>query len=211
MAWAGGDRIVRVIMRATRGAEQQVNTLHYRLHEVSVGESNDVQALADFFRDNVMTPFRLLYRPDWTIMPVVVQDELDPLAPNDPRSGWTSGTAAAGTATADADYLPDAVCVVGTLVTDLIGRRHRGRIFIGGSWGESDQSNGGWNAGAIARAKAYTDAIPREPDISGFSTATADWCVYSRTNRAQSIPSYSADITDVILHNPVRWLRSRQT
>src|SRR3954470_6259791 len=63
MAWAGGDRIVRVIMRATRGAEQQVNTLHYRLHEVSVGESNDVQALGDFFRDNVMTPFRLLTAP----------------------------------------------------------------------------------------------------------------------------------------------------
>ena len=202
-------------MRAVDNAsgDQQVNTLHYDLVDaVPIGEAdNDPQALADFFRDNVVAPFKALYINTWTIQPVVVSEELDPQNPTAARSEWTSGTAGAGTRSAQTDYLPRAACAVASLVTNHIGKRYRGRIFLGGSTSEADQTGGVWQSGIITLWNAYLAAIPKQPDIAtGVSSATAQWGVYSRTNRAADIDPYISPVISTPLRTQFRWLRSRE-
>lgn len=214
MAWfAGGDGIYRVslVARHDISGDTQVNTLHYRLHDVTGAVANDPQSLADAIEDALFLPFAALYSDDWTIQTPVVIQEKDPLDPTAPRSEWTSGAVSFGDLVGTED-LPRACCAVATLKTDAIGRRSTGRLFLGGSTGEGEQANGVWQSSALTRWQTFLDAIPRTPDIAeGPSTSEAHWCVYSRTNRAAAVANYAFDITSVILRTPVHWLRSRAT
>lgn len=208
-------KLLRVVMRAVDNAsgDQQVNTFHYDLKDSAVpGEpANDPQALADYFRDNVIAPFKAMYISSWTIQPVVVSQELDPQNPLAARSEWTSGAAAAGTRAAQTDYLPRAACAVASLLTANIGKRYRGRVFLGGSTSEVDQSGGIWQSGITTLWNAYLAAIPLEPDIAtGVSTSSAKWGVYSRTNRAADIDPYISPVISKVLRTQFRWLRSRE-
>jgi len=137
LVWGSENgKLVRVVMRAIDNAtsDQQVNTFHYDFVDSTIGgeSPNSGQSLADFFRDNVMTPFKAMYISSWTIQPVIVAQEMDPQNKLAPRSEWVSGTAAAGTRSAQTDYLPRAACGVASLTTDHIGKRYRGRCFLGG-------------------------------------------------------------------------------
>lgn len=208
-------KLVRVVMRAVENGtgDQQVNTFHYDLVDSAIpGEpANEPQSLADYFRDNVVSVFKAFYISSWTIQPVVVAQELDPQNPTAARSEWVSGTAGAGTRSAQTDYLPKAACGVVSLTTAHIGKRYRGRCFLGGSTSEADQSNGVWQSGISTLWNAYIAAIPRAPDIAtGVSTSTADWGVYSRTNRAADIDPYISKIVSTTLRTQFRWLRSRE-
>jgi hypothetical protein len=208
-------KLVRVVVRAVDNAsgDQQVNTFHYDLVNSNIfGEAaNDPQALADFYRDNVLGPFKALYINTWTIQPVVVAEEKDPQNPLAARSEWVSGTAAAGTRAGQTDYLPRAACAVAALTTNHIGKRYRGRTFLGGSTSEADQTGGIWQSGILALWNAYLAAIPRQPDIStGNSTSTAIWGVYSRTNRAEDVDPYISPVQAATVRSQFRWLRSRE-
>lgn len=208
-------KLLRVVVRAVDNAtgDQQVNTLHYDLQDSVIpgNAANDPQALADFFRDNVIAPFRALYISSWTIQPVVVSEELDPQQPARARSEWTSGSALAGTRAAQTDYLPRAACAVASLVTNHIGKRYRGRMFLGGSTSEADQSAGVWQSGMITLWNAYLAAIPKQPDIAtGTSSSSATWGVYSRTNRTQDVDPYISPVISTPLRTQFRWLRSRE-
>lgn len=208
-------KLVRVVMRAVESAtgDQQVNTFHYDLIDSAVpGEpANDPQSLADYFRDNVMAPFKAFYGSGWTIQPVVVAQEKDPQNPNAARSEWVSGAAGAGTRTPPSDTLPKAACGVASLLTAHIGKRYRGRTFLGGTLGETDQTAGVWQSGITTLWNAYLAAIPLQPDIAtGVSTSVANWCVYSRTNRAADIDPYASAVVSKTLRTQFRWLRSRE-
>jgi hypothetical protein len=208
-------KLVRVVVRAVENAtgDQQVNTFHYDLVDSNIfGESaNDPQALADFFRDNVLGTFKALYINTWTVQPVIVAQEKDPQDPNAARSEWVSGAAAAGTRSAQTDYLPRAACAVASLTTAHIGKRYRGRTFLGGSVSEADQSGGVWQSGITTLWAAYLAAIPRQPDVStGNSQSTATWGVYSRTNRAADIDPYISPVVNATIRTQFRWLRSRE-
>jgi hypothetical protein len=208
-------KLVRVVMRAVENAtgDQQVNTFHYDLIDSAVpGNSpNDPQSLADFFRDNVVGPFRALYTSSWSIQPVLVAQEIDPQNPLAARSEWISGTVQAGTKAAPTDLLPKATCAVAALTTDHIGKRYRGRTFLGGSIGEIDQSAGVWQSGALTLWGTYLAAVPKTPDIaSGVSASEAHWVVYSRTQRAADLDPYASTIQSSSIRSKVRWLRSRE-
>jgi hypothetical protein len=205
--------LLRVVLQAQVGADSQVMVLHYDLQNATAGNDNDPQQLADDFRDDVVPAFAALYNSAWTIPPVLIEDEKDPLNPTDPRSSWSSGTTGAGTKTGTAtEQLPRACCAVATLKTDNIGRRHTGRIFLGGTTLEGDQNAGNWTgSGIVSLWDALLAAIPREPDIAaGVSDATAKWCVYSRTQRAANLDPYASAINAVVRRGPVHWLRSRE-
>jgi hypothetical protein len=208
-------RLLRVVVRAVDNAsgDQQVNTLHYDLQDSIIpgNAANDPQSLADFFRDNVISTYKALYINTWTIQPVVVSEELDPQNPTRARSEWTSGTAGAGTRSAQTDYLPRAACAVASLVTNHIGKRYRGRLFLGGSVSEADQTNGVWQSGIITLWNAFLSAIPKQPDIAtGTSGSVANWGVYSRTNRTQDVDPYISPVISTPLRTQFRWLRSRE-
>lgn len=207
-------RLVRVVLKATNPSQNtSVNVLHYDLDDGGVpGDTpNDPQSLADAFRDDVRPAFAALFKSDWSIAPVEVQEERDPQAPYAPRSAWASGSNTPGTKSVFSDLLPSAITMVATLLTANVGRRFRGRIFIPGSWAESDQDNGQFNSTAFTLADAYLSAIPREPDLAeGASGAVARWCVYSRTQRAANLDPYANAVTDVNRRTAVHWLRSRQ-
>jgi hypothetical protein len=100
---------------------------------------------------------------------------------------------------------------VASLTTDHIGKRYRGRCFLGGSVSEADQSAGVWQSGITTLWNAYLAAIPRQPDIaSGLGQSVANWVVYSRTNRAQDVDPYASSIQNATLRTQFRWLRSRE-
>jgi len=202
-------------MRAVENAtgDQQVNTFHYDLVDPVLGgtNANDPQLLADAFVSAVVTPFRAFYGTSWTIQPVVVAQEIDPQDPHAARSEWVSGTAVAGTRSPPSDTLPKAACAVVSLTTTHIGKRYRGRLFLGGTLGETDQTAGVWQSGITTLWAAYIAAVPRQPDlVAGVSPATADWSVYSRTNRTQDIDPYLSPIVSNTLRTQFRWLRSRE-
>jgi len=208
-------KLVRVVVRAVENAtgDQQVNTFHYDLIDSNIfGEAaNDPQALADFYRDNVLASFKAMYTASWTVQPVLVAQEKDPQNPLAARSEWVSGTAAAGTKSAPTDLLPKACCGVAALTTDHIGKRYRGRTFLGGSIGEIDQSAGVWQSGATTLWNTYMAAIPRTPDVAtGNSQSTCKWVIYSRTQRAADLDPYASPVIAVVVRSKVRWLRSRE-
>ncbi len=210
MSFANG-RVVRVVLKATYADAEHVNVLHYDLvDDTTSGGANSPQALADFFRDNVLGRYTQLFASYWQIQPVVVQEERDPLDPFAPRSEWSSGTPLAGTKLAAGEGLPFAMCVVVRLQSDTIGRRYNGRMFLGGSVGEGDQSAGIWNAAHLAVITELVSNIPQQPDISeGPSLSAAHWSIYSRTARAQNSTHYLAHNITPIIRDRVHWLRSR--
>jgi hypothetical protein len=152
----------------------------------------------------------LLFDSGWTVFPIVVQQELDPQHPLVARSEWVSGSPVAGTRTGVGDILPTAACPVATLQTAHIGRRARGRVFLLGPIAEGDQNAGTIGPSQLVKWQNYLDAIPRQPDLAtGSSGSSADWTVYSRTQRQANADPYANKVTSVVLHNKVHWLRSR--
>lgn len=206
-------KLLRVVLRAQRNAdgEQQVNTLHYNLDDSLLNADNDPQALADAFRDAVMPKQAACYDNTWTIQPVEVVQELDPQHVTAARSAWTSGSPTVGVRSTAAERLPVASCGVVSLRTEHIGRRARGRMFLGGTLTELDQNAGVWQSSILAIWQQLLDAIPHQPDLAtGTSDSVADWVVYSRTNRAADVDPYASKVTTPVLRTAVRWLRSRQ-
>lgn len=202
--------LLRVTLSAQLGSRTEVNTFHYDLVNAPLSPDNDVQTLADTFRDDVLPTWADFYRPRWTINPVEIVDEFDPLNPTAPRSSWTSGSSGVGTRGGSTDLLPSAVCWVMSLQTAHIGRRFRGRNFIGGDIDEGAQSDGSWVSGAMTEWQAFADLIPVEPDLAtGPSDSTANWCVYSRTQRAANLNPYASAITGKTVRPQVFWRRKR--
>jgi len=205
-------KLVRVSMIAQAASgNTEVNTFHYDLIDGPLGDDNSPQSLADAFRDDVRPHFAALYDAGWTIRPVAVIEEIDPQDPTAPRSQWTSGNGIPGTKTSSSNPLAPAHVAVATLSTGFAGKRHRGRVFLGGNFGETDLDFRTWQAAQLALWQAYLDAIPRQPDLAGpGSQAVAHWAVYSRTQRAQDLDPYAPAVTAVTLHNSLHWLRSRE-
>jgi hypothetical protein len=203
-------RLVRVVMKATKGTDSQVNVFHYDVQN-TIGDGS-MQDLADRFRDDVVPKFKILYDSSWTIQPVVVEDEKDPQNPTDPRQAWVSGASVPGTSVAAGDLLPRATCVVVTLRTAHIGRRFTGRAFISGITNEAKQNNGTWDSSWLAIVADYINAIPRNPDVFAApdNDGNAYWSVYSRTQRTQDLDPYASAIESIQVHDTVHWLRSRE-
>lgn len=211
MAFQNG-KVLRVVLAARAGPILEVNTFHYDLHDdTTTGGANDPQTLADLFRDVVRPPFAALFGAGYSIDPIHVEEAIDPLDPHRPRASWTSGAAVPGTRLPTTDELPPAMCVVVRTVSDSLGRRYNGRMFVSGESHEGDQASGQWTTAWINTVNAFVNAIPKEPDIAtGPSQSSAHWSVYSRTARAQSAPLYLAHIKSTITRTNVHWLRSRQ-
>jgi hypothetical protein len=204
--------LVRVVLEAVGpGTLTQVNVLHYDLDNGGLLEAgNDPQQLADDFRDDVVPAYAALFRNTWTVQPVIVEDERDPLHPTDPRQAWTSGSAVVGTRTGTSDVMPPGITGINTWLTGHIGRRFRGRMFIAGSILEDDQNAGLVGSSILVPWQTFIDAIPKEPDLAGgASEARARLCVYSRTQRAANLDPYASAVTGNILRNKLHYLRSR--
>src|SRR6476661_1012729 len=139
-------KLVRVTLRASNGVAEQVNTFHYDLDDGDLTVPNDPQSLADRFRDDVRPQIATLLRPNWTLDPVVVVEEKDPLHPLDPRGSWNSGAPLAGTGAGVADLLPSFTSPVVALKSDHIGRRFNGRLWLMSSPDEGWQNGGAWSA-----------------------------------------------------------------
>jgi len=206
-------KLVRVVLRAQAGVRaQQVNVFHYDLITGLATEPNDPQTLADVFRDSVRPAFQALYSAQWQLDPVIVTEEKDPQNPNAGRQQWQSGNPIPGSRTVGtSDELAPALCGVATLKTTNVGRRHTGRIFLGGTIFEANIVASIWDPAQVALWQTYVDTIPHQPDLStGADPGTvAHWCVYSRTQRLGDFDPYASKITSVIVHPKVHWLRSR--
>lgn len=206
-------QLVRVTLRAVKGTRQEVNTFHYDLQNTPGETPNSAQDLADTFRDDVRPAFAAIYDTAWTIDPVQVVDEKDPQNPLAPRESWTSGAPIAGTYAITGDLAPSAVCAVATLRTAKIGRRFRGRVFIGGTHSNSHIVGNDFTAGYMTFIGPYLAAVPFQPDIvpgGGIvGGSQANWCVYSRTQRAADLDPYAEHVTAYATHNQVHWLRRR--
>jgi len=211
MGFENGDVFeVRVMTQDTAG-HTMVNALHYDAIDAITGETNSGQALADFFRDHVTSHLTIFLNANWSVMPYVVTQVLDPQDKLAARTQWVSGVATPGVRGSASDPLPLQNCSFATLRTGHIGKRFRGRCFLPWPLLESDQQGGIIEADHKTAAQAYMDAIPRQPDVSGpLSPATCTWSVYSRTQRAQNRNPYLSAVTSAAMQNEVHVLRSRQ-
>jgi hypothetical protein len=144
-------------------------------------------------------------------MPVTVVEEFDPQNVHAPRGSWTSGSAIPGTKSIiAADLHPSFTCMVVTLRSDHIGRRFTGRLFLGGDWMETDINGNTWNATPLTAATTWLATIPHAPDlVTGASASHAAWCVYSRTQRTESLDPYASAIQSATPRTLVHSLRSR--
>jgi len=202
--------LLRVVLRATAGSEEQVNTFHYDLIDDVAEPANDPQALADRFRDDVRPHWIASMSSAWTFDPVHIVDEFDPIIPFATRSSWDSGAPAAGTKTLGSDLLPRNMVPVASLRTAHIGRRFRGRLWMMGSYTEGEQVDGAWTSGSLTSLQTVLDFVPFQPDIAGgISTSVANWCVYSRTMRAEAGHPYANKITSATVTPLLHSLRSR--
>jgi len=204
--------LLRVTLRAQDTAgQEQVNTFHYDLINAVAEPANDPQTLADLFRDDVRPLWAAQLQGSWTLDPVHIVDEFDPQNPTAPRSEWDSGAPIPGTLSSSSDLLPPGCVPLAKLVTDRIGRRYTGRIFLMGNYNEGSQNGGQWISGFVSGVLTpMLDAIPRQPDIQeGDSTSTANWCVYSRTQRAANLDPYASHISSATLRSNVFFLRRR--
>jgi hypothetical protein len=103
------------------------------------------------------------------------------------------------------------MCAVATLKTTHIGRRYRGRLFLGGTLTETDLSEGLWIDPHLSLWQALLNAVPRQPDlILGAGAGSCDWVVYSRTQRQQLKDPYASKIVSATVSATPHWLRSRQ-
>lgn len=207
--------LAKVTLEAKAGAYQVVNTLHYDLAGNFLDDAPSLQSLADRLNGDLLGPYRALFGSQWTISPITVVQEKDPLNPDAVRQGRTAGSGAAGTRSLGAgEGMPSFCCRVYKLATNKIGRSFRGRLFIGGSILESDTINETFLAPAAGNfaslADAFVNAIPLSPDlVFGPTTATAHWVVYSPTRRGRAQDDYATPVVTKVPRTLVHSLRSR--
>lgn len=202
--------LLRVTLRASVGVQEVVNTFHYDLNDHFASPGSDPQTLADLFRDNVRPQWATLFRPAWTLDPVVIVDEKDPLNPLAARSAWSSGAPIAGTGAGTGDLLPSFISPVVKLITSRIGRRFTGRTWLGCAAEEAWQANGLWTAGMMTAFTTVMNSIPKQPDlVTGVSAAEANWCVYSRTQRAANLDPYASAVQSFVVRPQLHALRKR--
>jgi len=205
--------LLRCTIRATNASgDELVNTLHYDLQSNGAlpGEDNDPQTLANRLRDDVRSQWVANVAASWTFDPVLVVDEIDPQNPTAPRSSWTAGPSTPGTKVVSGDVLPQFCSALARVTTARLGRRFNGRLWIMGTFLESEQNAGAWSPSYLTGLQAMADSIPLQPDIAlGPGPATANWCVYSRTQRAANLDPYAEHVTDVTVRSLVHSLRRR--
>lgn len=204
--------LARVALEASNGSQTVVNTLHYDLRGNTLDPAPGLQALADRLKDDLQAAYRTLFPTGWTIGPVVVADEIDPQDPFAVRGAVQSGSPVAGTGGTipTADQAPLEECVVATILTGNVGRRYRGRLFLPPIFDESKTSGGVLSSLYVSQYQSFVDDIPKAPDlITGVTTASAHWVVYSRTNRIQNRDPYATEVTSCVVRPRLRWLRSR--
>lgn len=205
-------KLLRVVLSAVGpGGRDAATVLHYDLDDSALtGEDNDPQSLANTFRDDVVPTYAALFGSAWSIQPVMIEQERDPLHPTNPRGAWSAGAPVAGTRSLGSDVLPPGLCGICTLITAHIGRRFRGRIFLPGSIVEGDQNDGVVGSSMTGPWSTFVAAIPRQPDIAtGTSDSTAKWCVYSRTQRTANLDPYASPVTATVVKTKLHYLRSR--
>lgn len=202
--------LLRVTLRAVAGAHEMVNTFHYDLINVGVGNDNNPQSLADAFRDDVRPHWQALLTSDWALDPVQVVDEIDPQHPTNPRGHWQSGAVVNGTRVLGGDQLPYFCTPLVALKTGVLGRRFNGRMWLMASSPESAQAQGLWSGAELTSLQGVVDNVPFQPDISPpLSESTANWCIYSRTQRAVNADPYASHLTSAVVSNKVHSLRKR--
>lgn len=204
--------LARVVFEANNGPAEVINTLHYDLVGNTLDDAASLQDLADRLADDLLALWKALFDPAWTIEPVLVTDELDPLNPSAPRSGASGGSAGPGTGSdfGSSTRLPNPLCALASIRTGLLGRSFRGRMFLPPVWNESNTVDGQVGGARLVTYRAFTNAIPKEPDIIvGPSTATAEWVVYSPTRRALDLDPYATPVDSITVGTKLHWLRSR--
>lgn len=210
--------LVRAILPASGEGQEMVTVLHYNFEEGPEPSTEltaaDLQLLADRLRDDLTVVRQALLPPSWSVLPVEVVQALDPLNPSAPRLARTSGTPASGTRSyTGGTRMPVAAHLVAQVLTENVGRRHRGRIHIPQILHEADVDGDFATAGttSVTAAQNFLNAIPLEPDLGiDYPPHVVNLTVYSRTARAQDQDPYAPDVTGFSLDRQVRWLRSRQ-
>lgn len=207
-------QVIRVVMSATRIATATVvvNSFIYDYHDAAGSAGDPGQILADAFRDDVLDPFKALFTSAWAIASPVAESVIDPQDPSAPRHGWNSTGGGVGTRSSASDFLPPGICGEAPVLSAFRGRRFNGRLFIPGSFTELDQADGAWTTTPLTLMQAYLDAVPRSPDVdTGLGEATADWSIFSRTQRLQGKDPYLVPVVSAIASTRTHFLRSRVT
>lgn len=174
---AVGD-IWRISAVGTFLGQEYVNTFHFRMKTIAGTPLMAVEYLNTNLYDLLVTQ---AISNQWSItswharqlaVPAVVHDYIDNIA------GSGSG-----------DVLPPQSAMVVSLRSSLLGRRHRGRLYLGG-WLESAQANGVFGTALVSAVGTYIDDMVAAVG-SGGSNADLEWGIWSRVNGGQDPGPYN--------------------
>jgi len=177
--------IYRLAVIGTVNGQQHVHTLHFKstanTTALSATEPDYQQSLIDAYQSSCRDPYRQLFHPSsspcQTYQVRKVCGSL-PL-PAGVDEGETAGNST-GTGAPIGDMMAPWLAQVVTLRTGFIGRRYRGRNFIGGLF-EQDVVGATIQTGRMSNAGTYYTALVTAFAPTSESTTAYRWFVFSRT------------------------------
>lgn len=181
---------------------EYVNVWHFKQKTASP----DVEDVIDY----VVTNFYDLMKtqgigPNWTLE-IAHARKLE-----QPATLFEKALSVQGTAASGAELPPQSAMVI-TLRSNLIGRRHRGRLYLGG-FNESTQTAGTWEPGVQSAFQTYVDDLVA---ALGHSGSNVDWIwgIWSRRYGGEDPGPYNltagwTDIYSAVVRETVHAQRRR--
>jgi hypothetical protein len=195
--------VYRLVVRARQFGSEMLNVMHFR--EKSVG-GGDAAHLAFLFRSQLDASWRNVAHTS-IIFEAVQVTPMIPFGGGPAEDTWPAN--AAGTNSGTGGPHP-ASCAVLTLYTSLIGRKRRGRIYIGGI-PSNLVANGLWSGPMITNLNTIRTALLGRYGPTGDTIYELG--VWSRLI-AGPTPPYPASafepITSIAVRSQVRSQRRRQ-
>lgn len=167
--------------------QEYVNVMHWEYLPAEFYGIPEMNDLSTIYMDDLIPFLRNCYYSDTTVLTqlrlrqVTGEGMLEVITP----------IGLSGTRTRDGDRLPPYSALVISLKTAYIGRRYRGRNYLGG-FAEQDQQNGLWEADTANLVQDYID---------GFATHHAgpffegDWSLGILSDPERTLPAGEASVS----------------
>lgn len=134
--------------------QEYVNVMHWEYLPAEFYGMAEMSTLSEIYMDDLIPFLRNCYYSDTTIFTQLRLRQVT----GDGMLELITPIGLAGTRTRDGDRLPPYSALVISLKTAYIGRRYRGRNYLGG-FAEQDQQNGLWEADTANLVQGYIDGF----------------------------------------------------
>lgn len=200
-------------LSTTENGTLAVNTLHYQTDLEALEEEPSGNNVVDAVSDHLTTAYRAVLPTSMTLNSLQARECVAPGSEDVPGAGEKTVNLA-GTFTAASSRLPDAVCMVVSLKTDVPLRSARGYIALPSPRNETllDTNQKWLTTGTYyTNVEALAALLDDSFDTGGVGAVTLNPVVYSRRRHGIGLNPYTFQVARAIPSNEVHWRRSRTT